>query len=67
MRPAAIRKLGVDYDRLSDVNPRLVYCGLYGYSDQGARAGYPAYDDIIQAAAGLATQQGLPAGCRSMS
>lgn len=62
MRPAAIRRLGVDYDTLSAVNPRLVYCGLYGYSAHGAMAEHSAYDDIIQAASGLAAQQGQPRG-----
>ncbi len=62
MRPAAIRKLGVDYATLSAISPRLVYCGMYGYSEHGAMAGQSAYDDIIQAAAGLASQQGMPRG-----
>lgn len=62
MRPAAVRKLGIDYAALSAVNSRLVYCGLYGYSDSGDQGDQPAYDDIIQAAVGLAAQQGLTQG-----
>jgi crotonobetainyl-CoA:carnitine CoA-transferase CaiB-like acyl-CoA transferase len=62
MRPAAVRKLAIDYAALSAVNSRLVYCGLYGYSDRGEQGDQSAYDDIIQAAAGLAAQQGMPRG-----
>lgn len=58
MRPQAMRRLGLDFEALGAVNPRLVYCGAYGFAEGGRYAGRPAYDDIIQSASGLAWVQG---------
>jgi crotonobetainyl-CoA:carnitine CoA-transferase CaiB-like acyl-CoA transferase len=58
VRPQAIRKLGLGYEVLSESNPRLIYCGVYGFSEAGPYAGRPAFDDIIQAMSGLAWLQG---------
>jgi crotonobetainyl-CoA:carnitine CoA-transferase CaiB-like acyl-CoA transferase len=58
VRPQSMRKLGLDYDSLRERNPRLIYCGAYGFSEQGPYAGRPAFDDIIQAMSGLAALQG---------
>ncbi|UOD50106.1 CaiB/BaiF CoA transferase family protein [Orrella daihaiensis] len=57
IRPQSMRKLGLGYNELAKLNPRLIYCGVYGYSEQGPYAGEPAYDDIIQAVGGLASLQ----------
>ena len=54
MRNKPARQLGVDYDSLADVNPRLVYCAGVGFAADGPDADAPAYDDIIQARSGLA-------------
>jgi crotonobetainyl-CoA:carnitine CoA-transferase CaiB-like acyl-CoA transferase len=62
MRTPAANRLGLDYKTLSAANPGLVYCHLTGYSDDGLYAGRPAYDDIIQAASGLAMLQTVVAG-----
>lgn len=58
VRPQSMRKLGFDFDALSALNPRLIYCGAYGYSEAGPYAGRPAFDDIVQAMSGLAALQG---------
>ena len=58
VRPKSMRKLGLDYESLRTLNPRLIHCGVYGFSEQGPYAGRPAYDDIIQAMSGLAALQG---------
>ncbi|WP_011300634.1 CaiB/BaiF CoA transferase family protein [Cupriavidus necator] len=58
VRPQSLRKLGLDYESLRTSNPRLIYCGAYGYSETGPYAGMPAFDDIIQARSGLAQFQG---------
>src|SRR5690625_816647 len=57
IRPAAMKRLGLDYDSLAAAHPRLVYCGLYGYSESGPYAGQPAFDDVIQALSGTADLQ----------
>ncbi len=62
MRTPAANRLGLDYASLSAVNPALVYCHLTGYGDEGAYGERPAYDDIIQAASGLAMLQTVVAG-----
>ena len=58
IRPQSMRKLGLDYETLSQVNPRLIYCGAYGFSEDGPYTGQPAFDDVIQAMSGLAALQG---------
>lgn len=59
VRPQSMRKLGLAYDTLRTINPRLIYCGAYGFSEDGPYAGQPAFDDIIQAMSGLAYLQGV--------
>jgi crotonobetainyl-CoA:carnitine CoA-transferase CaiB-like acyl-CoA transferase len=58
VRPQALRRLGLDYESLRERNPRLIYCGAYGFSEAGPYAGRPAFDDIIQAMSGMASLQG---------
>ena len=58
MRPRGVRSLGLSYEELSAVNSRLIYCGAYGYRESGPYGHKPAYDDMIQAASGLAMLQG---------
>lgn len=58
MRPAAIARLDLGPATMQALNPRLVYCAAIGYGSGGRHAGKPAYDDVIQAAAGLARLQG---------
>lgn len=62
MRPAAIKRLGLDYESLREANPRLIYCNLYGFSRAGPYRDYPAYDDIVQAASGLVALQAKLSG-----
>ncbi len=62
VRPQSMRKLGLDYETLSKVNPRIIYCGTYGFSEKGPYAGRPAFDDIIQAMSGIAALQGHNGG-----
>ncbi len=53
IRPQAMERLGLGYEALSAVNPRLIYAGLVGYDPKGPYASRPAYDDLIQGAIGL--------------
>ena len=56
-RPAAARRLGMSYETFRAVNPGLVYVGTYGFRATGPYRDKPAYDDIIQAASGIASLQ----------
>jgi crotonobetainyl-CoA:carnitine CoA-transferase CaiB-like acyl-CoA transferase len=53
MRPQAMARLGFAWERLQEVNPRLVYCSAQGYGQNGPLADRPAFDDIIQGGCGL--------------
>jgi crotonobetainyl-CoA:carnitine CoA-transferase CaiB-like acyl-CoA transferase len=54
MRPAAMSRLGLGYDEVRRVNPRIVYCGMFGFGQDGRYRDKPAYDSIIQGSAGMA-------------
>lgn len=58
MRPAAVKRLGLDYETLNDINPQLVYCAAIGFGSDGPYADRPAYDDIIQSMTGFASLAG---------
>ncbi len=64
IRPQAMRRLGIDYERLQAINPRIIYAGLYGYSEAGPYAGKPAYDDLIQGAAAVPSIMSMASGDR---
>lgn len=59
VRPQAMARLGLGYDDVKAVNPRLVYVNLVGYSRRGPYAGRPAYDDLIQGISGMASMFSL--------
>ncbi len=53
-RPAAMERLGLDYEQVRKVNPQIIYCATYGYSKKGPYGNKGALDDSIQAASGIA-------------
>lgn len=53
-----LARMGLDYDSLSKINPRLVYCSVTGFGQTGPRAAEPAYDFLIQAMGGLMSVTG---------
>ena len=53
VRPQAMARLGLSYEELSAINPRIIYVGAYGYSQQGPYAAKAAYDDLIQGVSGV--------------
>lgn len=55
MRVEAIERLGLGYGAVADINPKIVYCAATGFDQDGPDRDKPAFDDIIQAASGLAT------------
>ena len=62
IRASAAARIGLAYPALAALNPRLVYCHVRGFQDDGPYGGRPAYDDIIQALSGLAMLQKIAAG-----
>ena len=62
VRPAAMKRLGLGYEQLAAVNPRLIYASMVGFSQRGPYAGKAAFDDMIQAATGLAAAVGQGSG-----
>lgn len=60
LRPRAIRKLGLTYDGLHAINPKLVCVALTGYGLDGPNAERPAYDYVIQALSGIMAITGEP-------
>jgi crotonobetainyl-CoA:carnitine CoA-transferase CaiB-like acyl-CoA transferase len=52
-RPGVARKLGVDWERLHALNPRLVYASISGFGSSGPDADRPAFDTVAQAASGF--------------
>ena len=57
-RPSVPARLGIDYPRLRQVNPRLVYAGLTGYGDSGPLSEKGGFDQVLQCLSGMAVFQG---------
>jgi crotonobetainyl-CoA:carnitine CoA-transferase CaiB-like acyl-CoA transferase len=53
MRPHVLEGLGFDYLAVARINPRIIYCGAFGYGQDGPYARRPAYDDLIQGAVAM--------------
>jgi formyl-CoA transferase len=52
-RPGVMARLNLDYDTLRQENPRLVYCAISGFGQDGPLAKLPAYDQIVQGMSGV--------------
>jgi crotonobetainyl-CoA:carnitine CoA-transferase CaiB-like acyl-CoA transferase len=57
-RPGVMDRLGLGYERLSALNPKLVYCSISAFGQIGPRAGEGGFDLTIQAAAGVMSVTG---------
>jgi crotonobetainyl-CoA:carnitine CoA-transferase CaiB-like acyl-CoA transferase len=53
IRPQAMARLGLGYEDVAAVNPRIVYLGAFGFGQDGPYAARPAYDDLMQGIAGI--------------
>lgn len=56
-RPGVVERLGIGYEDLSAVNPRLVYLSMSGFGDRGPDIQQRVYDSLVQAMTGLTTIQ----------
>jgi crotonobetainyl-CoA:carnitine CoA-transferase CaiB-like acyl-CoA transferase len=61
-RPGVMQRLGGDYETLKKLNPRLIYCALSGYGQDGPYRDYPAHDLNYLSLAGVANLIGQPEG-----
>lgn len=57
MRPKVMNKLGLGYENFAEKFPDLIYCATFGFRSGGPMEDKPAYDDVIQAASGIADLQ----------
>lgn len=61
-RPAVPRRLGIDFDRLTAINPRLIYCAVTGYGETGPMKDKAGYDQVLQTMTGICALQGKRGG-----
>ena len=59
-RPDVKKRLGIDYETLRKLNPRLVYVSLSGFGQTGPYANRPGFDQVAQGMGGLMSITGLP-------
>jgi crotonobetainyl-CoA:carnitine CoA-transferase CaiB-like acyl-CoA transferase len=57
-RPGVLERLGFGWDRLREINPRLVYCAVSGFGSTGPMRSRPAYDQVIQGLSGIMSVTG---------
>jgi crotonobetainyl-CoA:carnitine CoA-transferase CaiB-like acyl-CoA transferase len=59
-RAGVMARIGYGWDRLRELNPRLVYCAISGFGQSGPMSTAPAYDQIIQGLSGMMSITGTP-------
>jgi itaconate CoA-transferase len=58
--PGVAARLGLGYEKLNELNPRLIYCSLSGYGQDGPYRDVKAYDLLIQGEGGIIATTGYP-------
>jgi crotonobetainyl-CoA:carnitine CoA-transferase CaiB-like acyl-CoA transferase len=61
-RPGVPERLGIGFDALSAINPRLVYCAVTGYGETGPMKDKAGYDQVLQTMTGMCVMQGKRGG-----
>lgn len=61
-RPGVMDRLGLGYETLRAINPRLIYCGISGYGQTGPLKDRPSFDIVLQAMSGALSMNGEPGG-----
>ena len=59
-RPGVMKRLGLDFETLAEINPRLVYAATSGFGQSGPWSSKPAYDMIVQGMSGIMSITGEP-------
>ena len=67
--PGTADRLGLSYDKVSQVNPRIIYCSVSGFGQSGPYSQRPAYDPVAQAMSGIMIATGEADGkpCRQVT
>jgi len=52
-RPGSMKRLGVDYDTVKEINPKIIYCAVTGYGQDGPYSAFPGHDATFLAASGV--------------
>ncbi len=60
IRPGVMKRLGLGYESLLQENPKLIYCAISGFGQDGPLRDLPAYDQIIQGMSGVMSITGAP-------
>ena len=58
--PGTMERIGLGYDVLKKINPRIVYCAISGFGQNGPLRNRPAYDPLIQSMSGILSINGFP-------
>lgn len=61
-RPSVAPRLGIAYEQLQALNPRLIYCAVSGYGDTGPLSEKAGYDQVLQSMTGICSLQGKAGG-----
>ncbi|HCQ48392.1 MAG TPA: CoA transferase [Achromobacter sp.] len=61
-RPSVPARLGIAYEQLAEVNPRLIYCAVTGYGETGPLKDKAGYDQVLQTMTGMCALQGKAEG-----
>ncbi len=61
-RPGVMDRLGLGYEALAEINPRLVYCSISGFGQTGPMRDKPSFDIVLQALSGALSVNGEPGG-----
>lgn len=57
-----LKRYGLDYEAVCQLNPRIIYCSVTGYGQDGPMASWPGYDPVMQAISGIMSTCGVPDG-----
>jgi crotonobetainyl-CoA:carnitine CoA-transferase CaiB-like acyl-CoA transferase len=61
-RPSVPKRLGIDFEQLQLINPRLIYCAVTGYGETGSMKDKAGYDQVLQTMTGMCNLQGRRGG-----
>jgi crotonobetainyl-CoA:carnitine CoA-transferase CaiB-like acyl-CoA transferase len=59
-KPGIMDKLGIGYEAVKKINPRIIYCAISGFGTKGTYSNFPGYEQIVSAQGTVYTEQGYP-------